>query len=128
MDNTPSRGSGGTHVASGSKLDPKDPGALKSDSSTSVDLSPLASISFTLNNAPVVLEDMDPSSTLRGWLGTQPGLTGTKAMCWEGGCGCCVVAATRADPVTREETTISINSVSALHHVLQDHALLFMWG
>ena len=36
---------------------------------------------------------------------------GTKVMCNEGGCGCCVVALTKADPLTRKKITLAVNSV-----------------
>ena len=96
---------------SGVDPDPADPSSPESGASL-FGPTPLTTVSFSLNGVPVVLEGVHPAATLRGWLGTQPGLAGTKAMCWEGGCGCCVVAATRADPVSREPTTVSINSVS----------------
>lgn len=39
-------------------------------------------------------------------------LLGTKVMCHEGGCGCCVVALERTDSVTGKNVTLSVNSVS----------------
>ena len=33
-------------------------------------------------------------------------------MCQEGGCGCCVVALTRADPLAGTNVTLAVNSVS----------------
>ena len=73
--------------------------------------SPKTSVSFTLNGEPVVLVGAVPSLSLNEWIRAQPGLTGTKKMCGEGGCGCCIVAVTRMDPVARKETTVAINSV-----------------
>ncbi len=74
---------------------------------------PFTSISFTLNGEAVRVEGARVQTRLVSWLREQPGFTGTKLMCGEGGCGCCVVAATRVDPVTEKETTIAINSVSS---------------
>jgi xanthine dehydrogenase/oxidase len=71
---------------------------------------PKTSVSFTLNGAPVDVQGVTPSITLNDWLRSQPGLTGTKKMCGEGGCGCCVVAVSLQSPVTQQETTFAINS------------------
>ena len=38
--------------------------------------------------------------------------SGTKVMCHEGGCGCCVVSLTQTDPRSSELVTKSVNSVS----------------
>ena len=73
---------------------------------------PKTSVSFSLNGRPVVVTGAAPALTLNEWIRDQPDLKGTKKMCGEGGCGCCVVAVTRLDPATQEETTIAINSVS----------------
>ena len=72
---------------------------------------PKTSVSFTLNGASVELQGVWPLLSLNSWLRSQPGLTGTKKMCGEGGCGCCVVAVSLQSPVTQQETTFSINSV-----------------
>lgn len=70
----------------------------------------MSSISFTLNGEKVEVTDVSPSLTLIEWLRSQPGLTGTKKMCGEGGCGCCVVSATMKNPLTQKLSTIAINS------------------
>lgn len=36
---------------------------------------------------------------------------GTKVTCQQGGCGSCVVALTKQDPVTGKHKTIAVNSV-----------------
>lgn len=89
---------------------------------------PKTSVSFHVNGASISVENVNPLLTLNEWLRSQTGLTGTKRMCAEGGCGCCVVAATRVDPVTQKETTIAVNSVhttskirSCLFLLLQSH-------
>lgn len=80
----------------------------------SMSLNPKTSVSFKLNGSSVEVQGASPSLTLNSWLRTQPGLTGTKKMCGEGGCGCCVVAASLINPVTQKQTVIAINSVRLL--------------
>ena len=76
---------------------------------------PKTSVSFTLNGASVDVQGVPPSLTLNAWLRSQPGLTGTKKMCGEGGCGCCVVAVSLRSPVSQLDTTIAVNSVRPTH-------------
>ena len=71
----------------------------------------ICDVCFTLNGERVKLTNISPHLTLLEWLRAQPGLTGTKKMCGEGGCGCCVVSVTRKDPATEKDHTIAINSV-----------------
>lgn len=52
------------------------------------------SVSFKLNGKTMVVGGASPLLSLNDWLRLQPGLAGTKRMCEEGGCGCCVVAVT----------------------------------
>ena len=73
---------------------------------------PVEQVSFTLNGAPVIVNGSSPRLTLHEWLYSQPGLTGTKRMCAEGGCGCCVLTVERSDPVTGKQSPIALNSVS----------------
>jgi len=47
---------------------------------------------------------------IQDWLRAQPGLTGTKKSCGEGGCGACVVTISWNDAVTGQATTVSVNS------------------
>lgn len=64
------------------------------NSSSALEVDPPAAktaVSFKLNGETVQVEDASPLLTLNDWLRSQPGLTGTKRMCEEGGCGCCVV-------------------------------------
>ena len=75
---------------------------------------PVGSVSFVLNGQPVVVQGASPLLSLNEWLRAQPQLGGTKIMCGEGGCGCCVVTVARPDPVTKKETNIAVNSVSEL--------------
>ena len=75
-------------------------------------LAPTSVVSFTLNGHDVQLSGVDPNTTLNEWMRSQLGLSGTKKMCGEGGCGCCVVSVLRKDPTTGKDTTMAINSVS----------------
>ena len=79
-------------------------------------LSPTSVVSFTLNGHDLQLSGVDPNTTLNEWIRSQLGLSGTKRMCGEGGCGCCAVSVQRKDPTTGKDTTISINSVSVQLH------------
>ena len=74
--------------------------------------SPKTSVSFAVNGGQVVVEGASPLVSLNEWIRAQPGLTGTKKMCGEGGCGCCVVSASFTDLTTQKRKTIAINSVS----------------
>ena len=42
-------------------------------------------------------------------------ILGTKVTCKEGGCCSCVVALTKPDPISGQERTFAINSVSFLY-------------
>ncbi len=83
---------------------------------------PLTTVSFVLNGDEVVVENASPLLSLNDWLRSQPGLAGTKRMCAEGGCGCCVVTASLQQAaeegwecllLPQQGSTISINSVSS---------------
>ena len=87
---------------------PSNCGALVGMSS----IDPATTVSFVLNGGNVQLSNINPNWTLNEWIRSQYGLCGTKLMCGEGGCGCCIVSVLRKDPTTGKETTISINSVS----------------
>ncbi|XP_076806780.1 uncharacterized protein LOC143450217 isoform X1 [Clavelina lepadiformis] len=52
-------------------------------------------ISFYVNNEKFAVEYPDIGISFNSWLRSQPGLTGTKITCGEGGCGSCVVALQR---------------------------------
>lgn len=74
-------------------------------------MEPKTSVSFILNNQPVRVDGVSAMMSLNEWIRGQPGLTGTKRMCTEGGCGCCMVSASFTDPTTQKKKTIAINSV-----------------
>ena len=86
-------------------------GNMEAKQAKTASVEPKTSVSFTLNGASVDVQGVSPSLTLNEWLRSQPGLTGTKKMCGEGGCGCCVVAASLQSPIMQEETTFAINSI-----------------
>jgi xanthine dehydrogenase/oxidase len=71
---------------------------------------PVEALSFSLNGEQVILNRVDANVTLNEWIRSQNGLTGTKKMCGEGGCGCCVVSVKRTHPVTQEPIITGINS------------------
>ncbi|KAK7112653.1 uncharacterized protein [Littorina saxatilis] len=50
------------------------------------------------------------STSLNDYIRNEAGLTGTKVMCREAGCGCCAVSVTTADHAGNGHTTQSINS------------------
>ena len=72
---------------------------------------PVKVIIFSVNGQKVELTDPSPQTSLNEWLRSQYGLTGTKRMCGEGGCGCCVVSVTKTDLLSNKPVTIAINSV-----------------
>lgn len=59
----------------------------------------------------VKADDVTPETTLNEYLREKAHLTGTKNMCFEGGCGTCIVAVTLMDPVTNREVVFAVNSV-----------------
>ncbi|GLV44087.1 Aldehyde oxidase 3 [Carabus blaptoides fortunei] len=54
--------------------------------------------------------DITPETTLNSYLRDYVGLKDTKWMCYEGGCGSCIVAATIPHPVTKRKRTLAVNS------------------
>lgn len=58
----------------------------------------------------VKADEISPETTLNAYLRQKAHLTGTKNMCFEGGCGSCVVAVTVRDPVTQREVVFAVNS------------------
>ena len=98
-------------------------------------VAPTSTVSFTLNDEQIQLTNVSPFLTLLEWLRAQPGLTGTKKMCGEGGCGCCVVSVTRKDPVTGKDSTIAINSVrvtflycnTLMQHISSYHSVCVLY-
>ena len=75
-------------------------------------LHPCDSVSSTLNGCPVSVGEVSPTVTLSQWLRAQPGLTGTKKMCGEGGCEVCVVTAAVPLSGSGGNAVIAVNSVS----------------
>ncbi|XP_049819047.1 uncharacterized protein LOC109599933 isoform X2 [Aethina tumida] len=58
----------------------------------------------------VTPDDVTPETTLNAYLREKVQLMGTKRMCLEGGCGCCVVAVEHVDPVTKTNKIFAVNS------------------
>ena len=68
-------------------------------------------ITFRLNDELVTLTNPHPTALLVDYLRSPAvGLTGTKLVCGEGGCGACTVLVTRLDPVTGTVEHREINS------------------
>lgn len=83
-------------------------------------------VSFVLNGSSVHVSDATPLLSLNDWLRAQPGLAGTKRMCEEGGCGCCVVAGVGPIQSAEEEpenNTAAINSVRLDRQYMQSAKL-----
>uniref|UniRef100_A0A1I8HHR4 FAD-binding PCMH-type domain-containing protein n=1 Tax=Macrostomum lignano TaxID=282301 RepID=A0A1I8HHR4_9PLAT len=55
-------------------------------------------------------KDCNPETSLNDFLRDVLNLKGTKVMCREGGCGCCVVTATYKHPATEEVVSVPVNS------------------
>ncbi|KAL2891544.1 Xanthine dehydrogenase [Ceratocystis lukuohia] len=67
---------------------------------------------FYLNGTRVVVDDVDPETTLLEYL-RGIGLTGTKLGCGEGGCGACTVVVSQHNPTTGKIYHASVNACLA---------------
>src|SRR5436190_21344605 len=64
-----------------------------------------------VNGRRVVVRDPDPRTLLLDYLRSDAvGLTGTKKVCAQGGCGSCTVALHRWNERTRKVETLAVNS------------------
>ena len=63
-------------------------------------------MSFSVDTA-----NLSASTSLLSYLRNTLKLTGTKAMCYQAGCGACMVTATFMDPSTNEIKTRAVNAV-----------------
>ncbi|XP_044257084.1 indole-3-acetaldehyde oxidase-like isoform X1 [Tribolium madens] len=72
----------------------------------------LEEIRFYLHDTEHVVktDSINPNTTLNSYLRQNLNLTGTKAMCHEGGCGACVVVIQKKDSITQKDTFLSVNS------------------
>ncbi|XP_049819814.1 uncharacterized protein LOC109604513 isoform X2 [Aethina tumida] len=70
------------------------------------------SLKFTIADKEYAVhsEDVTPETTLNEYLREKAHLMGTKRMCLEGGCGCCIVAVERIDPATKTKKIFTVNS------------------
>ena len=57
------------------------------------------------------LSNVSANSRLIDFIRDKAGLTGTKSMCREGGCGICIVSVRSRDPNSGKELTRAVNSV-----------------
>ncbi len=69
-------------------------------------------LTFYLNGTRIILETIDPETTLLEYL-RDIGLTGTKLGCSEGGCGACTVVVSQWNPTTKKIYHASINACLA---------------
>lgn len=67
-------------------------------------------IKITVNGTEYTVLNPDPKIHLNEWLRNHLHLTGTKALCHEGGCGSCVVAVAKEDPMTSPGSIKAVNS------------------
>jgi len=66
---------------------------------------------FYVNDKRVEITDPDPSTLLVDWLrSAEVGMTGTKKVCAQGGCGACTVMLSEWDDTTKQVTYRSVNS------------------
>ncbi|GAA5959099.1 hypothetical protein JCM3765_006342 [Sporobolomyces pararoseus] len=112
MSSTPtsssSEGGGGTASSSASTLE----SSISAASTSAYDSVASSTLKFYLNGSRVTLEgnEFDPDTSLLSFIRSQPGLTGTKLGCGEGGCGACLVVLQTKHPKTGKICHLSINS------------------
>ncbi len=72
-------------------------------------------LTFYINGTRVQLDasTVDPEASLLSFIRSQPGLTGTKLGCGEGGCGACTVVIQSVHPRTGEMQHLAINACLA---------------
>ncbi|KAF4522205.1 hypothetical protein B566_EDAN007356 [Ephemera danica] len=71
-------------------------------------------VKFTVNGVQYSVGSETPSEMrLNAYIRKHLNLTGTKFMCYEGGCGACVVTATIEHPVTKQRENFAVNSCLA---------------
>ncbi len=84
-------------------------------------------IRFVLNDRPVELEGVAPTTTLLRWLRDHAHLTGTKEGCAEGDCGACTVAVLEEAP-SGEQTWRAVNACLVLLPMVQGKRLYTVEG
>ncbi len=82
---------------------------------------------FVLNDRPVELEGIAPTTTLLRWLRDHAHLTGTKEGCAEGDCGACTVAVVEETP-SGERTWRAVNACLVLLPMVQGKRLYTVEG
>ena len=63
-------------------------------------------VEFFINNKKHTVYHVNPRMTLNEYIRSQPGLTGTKKMCGEAGCGACTVMLSYYDTNLQEEVKV----------------------
>ena len=72
---------------------------------------PVSQVTLRVNGELHVINNPGAGMSLLDWLEVQRGLHGSKRMCQEGGCGACVVAVSRKDPLSGHTVTRAVDSV-----------------
>nr|XP_014274699.1 xanthine dehydrogenase-like isoform X2 [Halyomorpha halys] len=69
-------------------------------------------VTFTINGNihHVNGSNVDEDTSLTTYIRNHAGLKGTKWMCMEGGCGCCMVMMTETDPATGHDRSFAVSS------------------
>ncbi|XP_065224600.1 uncharacterized protein LOC135848592 [Planococcus citri] len=68
-------------------------------------------LKFKINdNSHTVGTNVPPETSLNEYIRNYANLKGTKFMCLEGGCGACIVAVKRPNPITGEQEAFAVNS------------------
>lgn len=65
----------------------------------------------------VSVSEVSPETSLNEYLRKKMFLTGTKNMCYEGGCGTCIVSVATKHPVTNQDIKFAVNSVSNVSYL-----------
>jgi xanthine dehydrogenase iron-sulfur cluster and FAD-binding subunit A len=84
---------------------------VPSDAPAPAPVAPVDELRFYLNGAEVVIRDVDPTLLLLDWLRSPDiGLTGTKKVCAQGGCGACAVMLAEWSPALGRAELRSVNA------------------
>lgn len=81
-------------------------------------------VTFTVNGVRCTVgEDVPIGTTLNTYLRDYCQLRGTKYMCYEGGCGSCVVSVQSKNACTKQDKRYAVNSCLVLIHACQGWAI-----
>ncbi|KAJ3639854.1 hypothetical protein Zmor_003189 [Zophobas morio] len=85
---------------------------VEDDSQPATEIKKLTEVKFHLQGVEHVAksENITPNTSLNFYLRNILKMTGTKAMCLEGGCGACLVVLQNKDPITQKDVFLAVNS------------------